>query len=198
MIRITFIMLILSAAVVVSNQARADGPLWTVDAEASHVGFAARQMQVTIPGRFRRFDADVRFSADDVAAAKAQIVIDVASIETPSEDVEKEIKGEAWFDVARFPEARFEATEFEHRDGSDYHVHGLLTLRDVTRPVTLPLAVSITDDPEDPTMLRARASGEVEVSRLAYGIGQGQWADTAIVSDTVVIKIDVIARRPKS
>jgi len=188
---------ILMAAALAPGTARAAAADWTTDVEASQVGFTARQMEVQVPGRFRRFTAVIRFAADDLASSSATIVIEVGSVETPSQDIEVEIKREPWLDIARFPTARFETTAIEHLGGDRYDAQGTLTLRGVSRPVTLPLTIAIADDPDKPGMLRARAAGEVTVSRLAYGIGQGQWQATAVVPDEVVIRIDLVARRPK-
>ena len=151
----------LLAAHLVPNAALADAPEWTVDTEASEVGFTAHQMQVSIPGRFPNFTATIRFAADDLAGSSAEIVFDVAGVATPNRDVEDTIKLADWFDVARFPEARFEANEFVHVEGERYDVGGMLTVRDVTQPVTLPLTIAIGDDPGDSGMLIARAAGEV-------------------------------------
>lgn len=188
---------LLFAAALGPGAARAEAPAWTVDLEASRVGFTAGQMQVKIPGRFPRFTATIRFAAEDLATSSVQVIIDIASVETPNQDVETEIKRDSWFDVARFPEARFETTRIEHREGDRYDALALLTMRDVTLPVTLPLTIAIADDPDHPGGLRARATGDIPVSRTAFGIGQGQWADVAVVSDTVIIHIDIVARRPK-
>ena len=74
---------------------------------------------------------------------------------------------------------------------------GRLTLRGVTKTVTMPATIHVVDDPEQPGALRAQASGDVQVSRTAFGIGQGQWRDIAVVADEVVIHFEIIARRPK-
>ncbi len=197
MIRFAWAAAFLLTAVLAAGMARAEAPLWKVDLEASRVGFTAGQMQVKIPGRFPRFTATIHFAADDLAASAVQVIIDIASVETPNQDVETEIKRDSWFDVARFPEARFETTRIEHREGDRYDALALLTMRDVTLPVTLPLTIAIADDPDHPGGLRARATGDIPVSRTAFGIGQGQWADVGVVSDIVVIHIDIVARRPK-
>lgn len=175
----------------------AQAPLWTVDMENSGVAFTAKQMQVPIPGRFERFTATIRFDPGDLATSKATIDIDVASVSTPNRDIETEIKRANWFDVARFPTARFETTAFAQKGGERYDAAGELTLRGVTKPVNLPATIRVVEDPDRPGMLRAQASGEVEVSRTAFGVGQGEWRDTGVVADTVVIHIEIVARRPK-
>ena len=188
---------LLAATALAAAPARADAPAWTVDVENSRITYVARQMLVPVPGRFRRFEARVRFDPDDLSTSEVAIVIDVASVETPNRDVEAEIKREKWFDVARFPTARFEAASFAHRGGERYDASGRLTLRGVTRQVTLPVTIRIADDPDDPAKLRANAAGEVEVRRTAFGIGRAEWRNAAIVADEVVIRIDIVARRPK-
>lgn len=190
-------LVVLAALAPAPVPARAAPPAWTVDAENSRITFSARQMGVPVPGRFRRFEARIRFDPGDPAASTAEIVIDVASVETPNQDIQKEITREPWFHVARFPTARFAAETFVHRGGARYDARGTLTLRGVTRKVTLPATIRIADDPNEPGMLRGTATGEVSVKRTDFGIGQGQWRDTAIVADEVVIKIDILARRPK-
>ncbi len=188
---------LLLVAILEPRAAHAEAPEWTVDLDASEVGFTARQMQVSVPGRFARFSADIRFAADDLEASAAELVIDVASVETPNPDIEDTIKLADWFDVGRFPEARFKSSGIEHVEGDRYAVSGELTLRGVTHPVLLPLTIEIADDPDDSGMLRARAEGEIAVSRLAFGIGQGQWEDVSVVPDEVVVRVEIVARRTK-
>lgn len=187
----------LAAFVLCIASARAEAPGWTVEVEASRVGFTAHQMRVPVPGRFGRFEAAIRFDAEDLAGSAARIVIDMASVETPNRDIETEIKRAPWFDVARFPEAVFRSRAFVAKGGDRYDVEGELTLRGVTKPVTLQTTIDTAADPDRPAAWRAHAVGEVEVSRRAFGIGQGQWSDVAIVADAVIITIDIVARRSK-
>jgi polyisoprenoid-binding protein YceI len=180
-----------------ARPAVAEAPLWTVDAKNSRIIFTAKQMQVAIPGQFQRFTATIRFNASDLSGSKAVIDIDVASASTPNQDIETEIKREPWFDVAHHPTARFETLTFTPKGGERYEVAGRLTLRGVTKAVTLPVTIRVVDDPDRTGTLRAEASGDVPVSRTAFGIGQGQWRDVGVVADEVVIHFEIVARRPK-
>jgi polyisoprenoid-binding protein YceI len=171
-----------------TGPALAEAPLWTVDAKASRITFAATQMNVTIPGKFDRFTATIRFDAGDLPGSKAVIDIDTGSVATPNRDIETEIKREPWFDVAHHPAAKFESTAFAHKEGDRYDVTGQLTLRGVMKTVTLPATIRVADR-------EARASAEIRVSRNAFGIGQGQWSDTGVVADAVTIRFELVARR---
>jgi len=177
--------------------ALAEAPQWLVDDKNSHITFTARQMQVPVAGRFERFKAAIRFDPDDLSGSKALIDIDVASVSTPNPDIESEIKRSPWFDVERFPTARFVTTSIRARGDKAYEAAANLTIRDVTKVVALPFTVDINPDPDDSNALVAHAAGEVTVSRLAFGIGRGEWRATSVVADAVVIHIDVVARRKK-
>jgi polyisoprenoid-binding protein YceI len=74
---------------------------------------------------------------------------------------------------------------------------GALTIRDVTREVALPFELTIGPHPDAAGQLQARASGELAIARLDYGVGQGDFASTRTVGDEVVIRIAIDATRPR-
>ena len=91
------------------------------------------------------------------------------------------------FDAASFPTARFEAPDIVESEDA-FEALGSLTLRDVTQAVALSFTLSVADHPDDPARCapmrsaRSRSSGSI-------GVGQGQWTDTSVVADEVVIRI---------
>jgi polyisoprenoid-binding protein YceI len=169
---------------------------WAVE-DRSAIGFTATQQGRPVDGHFETFSAAIDFDPDDLAASRIEVVIDVASIATGHRDRDLTLRSPAFFDVARWPSARFASDEIEHRQDERYEARGTLTMRDVTRDVVLPFALAIAPHPETPGALQARAAGELTVRRLDYGIGQGDFASTATVGDDVVIRIEVVARRPR-
>ncbi|WP_420345370.1 YceI family protein [Pelagibius sp.] len=171
-----------------------DVPLWTVG-EDSRVGFVATQSGAPVEGAFEAFTAEIAFDPDNLAASRVAVVIDIASVNSESKDRDDTIRSAALFDVAQWPEARFMAEGFTALGGDRFEAAGNLTMRDVTLPVVLPFTLTIT---EEAGVRRARASGELEVSRLDYGVGQGLWADTSVVGEAVVIRIDIAASRAGS
>ncbi len=171
-----------------------DVPFWTVE-EDSRVGFVATQSGAAVEGAFEAFTAEIAFDPGNLAASRVAVVIDVASVNSESKDRDDTIRSAALFDVAQWPEARFMAEGFTALGGDRFEAAGELTMRDATLPVVLPFTLVIT---EEAGVQRARASGELEVSRLDYGIGQGLWADTSVVGEAVVIRIDITASRSGS
>jgi polyisoprenoid-binding protein YceI len=172
----------------------ADAPDWTVDAAKSSITFTGRQMGAPSTGKFKTFTAKVQFDPTNLEASKVEVTIDMASADGGNPDIDKELRQPKWFDVAKFPNARFVATSFKSKGGNAYEAFGKLTLRDVTQDVVLPFKLETR--PEGDQLL-ARATGELTISRLKFGIGRDEWRDTKIVGDEVTIRIDVLARRKK-
>jgi polyisoprenoid-binding protein YceI len=176
----------------------ADAPGWIVDPGNSSIGFTGRQMGVPSSGKFKKFTATVKFDPDNLAASAVEVIVDVASADAGNPDIDKEIRQEKWFDVARFPTVRFSTTTFRAKGGKgEYEAAARLTIRDVTEEVVLPFKLEIAPDSGDPAQLTARATGELTISRTKFGVGRDEWRDTKIVGDEVGIQIDVLARRKK-
>jgi polyisoprenoid-binding protein YceI len=177
--------------------AAADAPMWTVDSANSHIFFTGRQMGAPSKGEFKRFSASVNFDASDLAASAVDVTIDLTSADTGNRDIDEELKRPKWFDVQRFPNGRFVTTSFRSKGGNAYEAVARLTIRDVTKDIVLPFTLSVSADGANPGQEVARASGELAISRVQFGIGQAEWSDTAIVADEVRIRIEILARRKK-
>ena len=173
----------------------AEAPTWTVDADNSSVAFIADQSGSPVEGRFESFQADIKFDPGNLASSSVSVRILVSSVDSGNSDRDATIRSKDLFDVDTWPEALFEAASFEPDDNGGYLARGRLTMRDVTKDIALPFDLTIDQNGDTET---AQAIGEITVSRLAYGVGQGQWQDTSIVADEVTIRIDIRASRPAS
>ncbi|HSA81308.1 MAG TPA: YceI family protein, partial [Geminicoccaceae bacterium] len=129
----------------------------------------------------------------DLANSRVEVEIDAASITTGHKDRDTTLRSSGFFDVAKWPTAHFTSAELTHESGDRYEAHGRLTIRDVTRDVVLPFELTIE---EDGGRQLAKANGELTISRLDYGVGQGDWASTKTVGEEVVIRIEIRATRP--
>src|SRR5258708_19244065 len=78
-----------------------------VDYANSEITFVSKQMNVPVQGRFRKFTAQIAFDPKKLASAKAEIAVDLASIDTGSTDAHAEVSKKAWFNTSAFPPARF-------------------------------------------------------------------------------------------
>ena len=163
-------------------------PQWRVDAESSRLGFQATQMGGAFAGAFRRFDADIRFDPDDLASSQVVVTVHMDSVDTQMADRDAQIRGPGFFDVARYPTARFTTTGFETAGDGRYVARAELTIRDVTRPVALPFTLAIDG-------ATATVTGQLSLGRLDYGVGQGEWRDTKTVGEGVTVTVDLRATR---
>jgi polyisoprenoid-binding protein YceI len=147
----------------------------------SELGFSAKQMGVPMQGSFKKFDAQISFDATKLATSKVGFTVDIASATMGSREVDTELPKATWFNTAKFPQAQFTSTAIKSLGGGQYEVAGKLLIkgqsRDVTVPVSFAQSGSVTV-----------ASGVLTIKRLAFNIGDGDWADTSMVADEVQIK----------
>jgi polyisoprenoid-binding protein YceI len=170
--------------------AAASPPRWTVVAEESQLGFVATQMGTRFDGRFLRFDCDIVFAPDDLAASRAVVTIDMAAAETGNRERDSLLPGAPWFNVQAFPQARFETTGFRALGDNRFEARGNLTIRGRTREVIVPVAIEITGD-------RARVTGATTINRTDFDVGTGEWASGAVVGHAVEIRFSLQARRER-
>ncbi|RYD14926.1 MAG: polyisoprenoid-binding protein [Lysobacteraceae bacterium] len=144
---------------------------WRVDPAASSLGFKGTYQGDPFEGRFKAFDATIRYDANQLADAKFDVSVDLASVDTESAERDDTLAGSDFFDTGRFPKARFVTESFARGADGGVVAHGKLTIRDRTQPVTLKVAFverggSATLDVD--TVLR----------RADFGLGSGSdWSD---------------------
>jgi len=152
-----------------------------LDAAKSEIRFVAKQMGVAAEGRFRKFSANVDFDPAQLAQARATVDIDITSVDLGSAENETELKKKAWFNSGAFPAARFTATSFKARGGNQYEVSGKLSIKGISRDINAPFTLQ----QNGPVLT---VSGSVPLKRLAFNVGEGEWADTETVADEVQVK----------
>ena len=94
----------------------------------------------------------------------------------------------AFLAAAKFPSATFTAHAFRYLGGERYLAIGQLTLRGVSKPLTLPFTLAITG-------LRARMKASLDLNRLAFGVGQDEWKATTALPAAVTVSIAIAASR---
>jgi len=106
------------------------------DESHTTVGFVARHMLSKVHGRFTEFDGEVRVG-DTIEDSSVTLEIKTASIQTDNEQRDGHLRGDDFLDVENFPNLTFASTALRVGSGSSFELDGRLTIRDVTRPVTL-------------------------------------------------------------
>jgi polyisoprenoid-binding protein YceI len=164
-------------------------PSWKVE-DASELRFVARQQGAPVEGAFENFSATIDFDPNDLASSRIEVDIDVTTITTGHKDRDATLRSPAFFDVEQWPRARFVSQRIAAAGDGQYQAEGQLTIRGVTKDVTLPFALEISPAAGGQ---EAKAEGELQIKRLDYGVGQGDWATTTMVADEVVIKLSIVA-----
>ena len=167
---------------------------YTIDAAHSRIGFVARHAMVTkVRGQFADYTATAHVDTENPAASSAEVTIDVASINTGSPDRDGHLRSPDFFDVEKYPTITFRSTDVQ-RDGQEWTVIGDLTIKDVTKPVTIVFEETGTAvDPFGNT--RVGFEGSVTVNRKDWGLTWNAALETGgvLVSDKVTLEFDISA-----
>ncbi|WP_298358131.1 YceI family protein [Rhodoblastus sp.] len=149
--------------------------------------FSGEQAGEKFTGHFSRFDAKISLDPQNLAEAKIVVTVDLASAATGDRQRDTALPDKDWFDIAAFPQARFESRQVT-RTAAGYEAVGDLTLRGATKEIHLPFTLAIDGR-------KAEAKGHADLKREAFGVGQGQWASDEWVGYNVGVDFDLKAER---
>jgi polyisoprenoid-binding protein YceI len=152
--------------------------------QQSTIHFEFRQMGVPVKGGFKRFTTQMVFDPARPEAARAQIEIDLASIDAGSPEADEESAGRLWFNRSTYPKATFVSSQVRALGNNRYEMRGTLTLKGRSREMTVPVTYM-------PGKNAATFDGGFVLRRLDFGIGEGMWADVATVANEVQVKFRI-------
>ena len=147
----------------------------------SDISFAIKQMGVPVEGHFKRFDAQIAFDPAKPDTSKIAFTVDVASASFGTPDIDSELPKATWFNTGKFPQATFQSTAIKNLGGGKFSVAGKLGIKGAMRDVLIPVTLAASG-------ANTIASGTFPLKRLAYKIGENEWADTSMVADDVQVK----------
>ena len=111
---------------------------WNLDLSHSELQFKVRHMMIsTVTGEFQNFSINATTEGDDFATASVSLTADVATINTRNEQRDAHLRSDDFFAADQFPQLSFASTSMQKLDDENYKLHGNLTIRDITKPVTL-------------------------------------------------------------
>lgn len=161
-------------------------PLKTDPAKSS-VAAVFKLTGAPVESKFRKFTAQIDYDAARPDAAKAVVDVDTSSLDLGEAEMNKEVVSKTWFNTAQFPKANFSSTAIKASGPGKLSVTGKLTLKGKTSEVSFPLTVKADGG-------KHVFEGTLPIKRLAYNIGEGDWKDTSMVADEVLIKFQVTAQ----
>ena len=166
---------------------------WQIDSAHSRVQFSVRHMMIsTVRGRFNAFSGTVEFDEDNPTSSSVDVVIDVASIDTREQQRDDHLRSPDFFDAANFPDMTFKSKRIEQTGEKSGRMIGDLTIKDITKEVTLDVEYAgQAKSPWGTTSAGFAASGSID--RKDFGLNWNQVLETGgiLVGDAIKIDIEV-------
>ena len=148
----------------------------------SEVGFAIKQMGVTVSGVFKRYSAKIVLDPAQLEKASATFEVETASLDTGDGDTDTEARNQAWLDAAGFPRAQFVSSAVRALGKDRDEASGTLSIKGKSKPLTVPFTLSPQADGS------ATVTGEFVLKRVDYGIGGGEWNEGDLISPDVTVR----------
>uniref|UniRef100_E1TDU5 YceI family protein n=1 Tax=Burkholderia sp. (strain CCGE1003) TaxID=640512 RepID=E1TDU5_BURSG len=159
-----------------------------VDTSKSTVIATTKQMNVPVDGKFRKFSAQLSFDPAKPTAGSANVSIDTRSYDLGADDYNKQAQGKEWFDSATYPAATFVSSAITPAGGNQYKITGKLTIKGKSQTVVVPVTIASQGSTQT-------FDGSLPIRRSQFDVGTGEWKDTSVVADEVVIKFHLVASK---
>ena len=161
----------------------------TVDMSKSQITFGFKQENVPGEGRFRKFSAQISFDAARPEATRANVEVDVTSVDFGDAGWNNDIQSDSWFDTKKYPKSTFViGGGAKAVAGGRFEAPAKFTLKGVTRDVIASFSAKAD---AGGTLIE----GMVPVKRNDYKIGDGAWADTSVVANEVAVRFKVYLKK---
>jgi len=188
---------LLAAAALMVMPGPALAKTYTVDRDHSAVSFRIRHLFTEVQGRFLEFQGTIVFDPAKPDATQVKGAIVAKSIDTDNQKRDDHLRTAEFFDVAQFPDIRFESTQVTDVDkaANTAKIHGNLTMRGVTKPVVL--KAKFVGEAADPWgNQKAGFNAETTIDRREWALtwNKALEAGNVLVGNDVTIRIDVEAQ----
>jgi len=182
--------LLAALPLLVAGIAHADSVEWKLDTSHTKIGFSVSHLVVSsVKGRFKEASAKVQLDDADLSKSEVAVEINAASIDTDEAKRDEHLRGADFFDVKRFPKLTFKSTKIA-KAGSGYKLTGNLTIRDVTKPVTLDATLSAPiKTPWGNQARAAKLTGKLKRSDFGLKWNKALEAGGVVVGEEVTLNI---------
>jgi len=157
---------------------------WCSSQKQSELRFFVRFEGTDTPGVFGRFQVNMDIDTEALPDSSLEVTIPIASADMNSPDLNEGMLQPEWFGAVDFPLAEFRSTQIERIANNDFVALGSLSLKGKEQAVRVPF--SWQSDAK-----RARIQGSLNLSRIEFGIGLGEWSDDSTIGHAVRVEFDV-------
>ena len=171
---------------------------YDLDTEHTAITFKVRHFFSKVPGRFGKFSGTLMIDEENFANSSVKVEIEAASIDTNEEARDRHLRSDAFFDVENHPTITFESTRIRLRGDTKLFIDGNLTIRGITKPVTL--EGEILGFGEMYSIRRGAFEASVTIDRKDFNVS---WNDVlegggAVLGNDVEITLNLEAKKAKS
>ena len=168
-----------------SPQTAATGQKYAITPQNSKIEFIGSKVTGSHNGSFEKFSGEIHYAGNDPTQSHVAITIDAASVKADDPKLTEHLKTADFFDVAKFPEAKFESTAIKPggEKGATHTVTGNLTLHGVTKSITFPATIAVSGD-------TATVDANFAINRKDFGINYPGAQDN-LIRDDVVMKLSI-------
>ena len=171
---------------------------WTIDPVHTNFYFDVKHTYATVRGQFMNFSGDVAFDPDNPEKSRFDFVIQVDSVDTMVGKRDIDLRSPNFFDAAEYPVIVFKSNRVSRGEGNVYMVEGNLTIKDVTREITLEFVYhGQKENPLNKGQIVAGLDTKLTIDRLAYHVGNGSYYQKGIIGKDVDILLTVELLRNK-
>lgn len=167
---------------------------WVLDTTHSEIQFKIKHLMIsTVTGQFNKFEGFFETEEDDFESAQAYFSADVSSISTNNEQRDAHLKNPDFFDAENHPQLTYESERIEKLDDENYKIHGVLTLRGVSKKIVLDAEFGgTTQDPWGNTRIGFSLTGKI--NRKDFGVSFGLLSETGGIALSDEVKLLVNAQ----
>lgn len=182
--------LLAALPLLVAGIAHADAAEWNFDPAHSNIGFSVPHLVVSsVSGRFKEATAKVALDDADLTKSQVSVEINAASVDTNDQKRDEHLRSPDFFDVKKFPKLTFKSTKIA-KAGAGYKLTGDLTIRDITKPVTLDATLSAPiKTPWGNQARAAKLSGKIKRGDFGLKWNKALEAGGVLVGEEVTLNV---------
>lgn len=192
------IMAVVLFNVTIIMQAHAAGSDWELDPAHSGIYFEIHHIYAVTRGYFEKFDGKVIFDPDNLGGSSFDFKVEVDSINTGNSKRDSHLEGQEFFVARKFPVMTYKSTNIKKVKGDQYVVEGTLTVKDVSKTVSVPF--TFFGKKQNPFVKDSEVAGfeaRLTIDRLEYNVGTGKFYEMGVIGKDVDVLISFEATRKK-
>jgi polyisoprenoid-binding protein YceI len=165
---------------------------YDLDQAHTHLGFTAKHLAVSVVrGRFNKFEGYFESPDDDYTKARGEVKVEVASLESRSDQRDTHLRSADFFDAEKYPYITFKLTGIEPVDDENFRVKGELTVKEITKSITLDATVEGRMPDPFGAKERVGISARGQINRMDFGLNwDGVAGVVPFASHTVKLEVD--------